>query len=121
MVRPRASNCNLEIAIAFSKVLAVEAEGGINFDRLTWVFCQGERSLYAAFAAGLPELARLGDFSPHPFNRRGVTVVELNKALHSSGMHDIRTQKRPKGMQKEIGPAARLKVSYQDYIQQHSA
>jgi hypothetical protein len=113
MVRPRASDRNLEIALALSKALTVQFNGKESQDRLRWVYCQGDRSLHAAFASLLPNLAR--DVSEkHPVNRHGVSAIELNKALHWSGMESVRTQKRPKVPQelpKLNGPYVRFKVS----------
>jgi hypothetical protein len=95
MVRPKASHRNLAIAVAFSKILTVDMQGQKNSARPTWVFCQGERSLHAAFASTLPKLSRDG-LEKRPSNRRGVSVIEMNKALSSIGIQVVRTQKRPK-------------------------
>ena len=116
MVRARASDRNLEIATALSKALTAEFNGKENQDRFRWVYCQGDRSLYAAFASLLPSLARVQVSEQRPINRRGVSVFELNKALQRLGMESVRTQKRPNSLQVEAsprtqGPSIRLKVT----------
>ena len=111
MVRPRASDRNLDIAIAFSKILTVDLKGQRNSARLTWVFCQGERSLHAAFASMLPNLSR-DVLERRPSNRRGVSVIEMNKALISIGVQVVRTQKRPR-IGHDEKPCAHVKVNHE--------
>ena len=85
MVRPRASDTNLSIAVAFGQLFVVRAEHkDLKLSQNSSIPCHGPRSLYALFAACYPNLSR-GAQDKQPKNRFGVTMVEFNKALNSSG------------------------------------
>ena len=94
MVRPRASDANLRAALVFSDVVTVAAEPGISSDgaKLT-VTRQGRQSIFAAFSACFPNLAR-DSKEKRPENRLGVAAIELNKALKAQGLRPIRRRDR---------------------------
>ena len=92
MVRPKASNENLAVALAFANILIIR-ESMENIRGVMRVHRKGPRSLYAAFRACIPELARNSD-EQNPKNRYAVTCVEFNKIMHSSGLQSIRKRDR---------------------------
>jgi hypothetical protein len=97
MVRPRASEQNIKIALAFADIVMVETNAGaINHGPTLLVARKGLQSVYVAFAACLPQLAR-DSVEKRPRNRHGVTVIELNKALHASGLRSVRHRDRING------------------------
>jgi hypothetical protein len=84
MVRPRASERNLQIALEFSKML-ISRTLNRELVRETQIHCRGPRSLHSVFSVCLPQLTRdIGAMRPK--NRAGVTLVELNKALNGVGL-----------------------------------
>ena len=83
MVRPKASERNLSIAVAFAKMFEIGA--GSNDHHDDQIPCLGPKSLYALFAACYPSLSREAP-DKQPKNRFGVSIVEFNKSLHSAGL-----------------------------------
>ena len=96
MVRPRASTRNLSIAVAFGQIFVVRAPSKAQHIPIP---CHGPRSLYALFAACFPHLSR-GTQDKQPKNRCGVTMVEFNKALHSTGFRQASRKISYFGVQK---------------------
>ena len=89
MVRPKVSEANLQVALAFADVL-VSREMRSKSDLLGYrVICKGVCSLFAAFRACFPELTR-ETRDKHPKNRNGISIIELNKALKLSGLRTLR-------------------------------
>ena len=97
MVRPRASEQNIQIALAFADVVMVQMKPGIVSDANTvLVTRKGRQSIHAAFAACFPNLAR-DSHEKRPKNRQGVAVMELNKALQAAGLRSVRKRDRIDG------------------------
>ncbi len=92
MVRPKASNENLAVALALANIIIVRQSTENGHGSLR-VHRKGSRSLYAAFRACLPELARNSE-EQNPKNRFAVTCIEFNKILLSSGLQSIRKRDR---------------------------
>ena len=84
MVRPRASPQNLSIAVSFGKMILVQMDSAEahKFENTVHVSCNGNRSIFAAFAACFPDLVRLSR-DKQPRNRQGVAAIELNKSLQA--------------------------------------
>ena len=82
MVRPRASPQNLSIALEFGKMIIVRMEGSDvhKHENIVHISCNGNRAIFAAFAASFPDLVR-DSRDKQPRNRQGVAAIELNKAL----------------------------------------
>ena len=82
MVRPRASQHNLSVALAFGKTVIVQIESfdSQRSDSTVHVSCNGSRAIFAAFAACFPDLVR-DSRDKQPKNRQGVAAIELNKSL----------------------------------------
>jgi hypothetical protein len=86
MVRPRASDRNLNAATAFGSMMVVRVgPKDLLMSTATPIPCNGPRSIYALFSACLPHISRDAR-EKQPKNRSGVTMVELNKALHNAGL-----------------------------------
>ena len=89
MVRPKASEVNKAIARIFADTVTVETTS--SNDQRTWfdksnptVDCRGQKSIFQALVLCLPNIVReVKDQAVK--NRKGVTEVELNKFLTSSG------------------------------------
>jgi hypothetical protein len=97
MVRPRASEQNTQIALAFADVVMVQMRPGMASDANTVLVARkGRQSIHAAFAACFPNLAR-DSHDKRPSNRQGVAVVELNKALKAAGLRSLRMRDRIDG------------------------
>jgi hypothetical protein len=97
MVRPRASEQNIGTALAFADVVTMQIQPGTANDSSTLLVARkGQQSIYAAFAACFPELAR-ESHDKKPKNRHGVAVMELNKALHACGLRSVRKRDRTDG------------------------
>jgi hypothetical protein len=97
MVRPKASNENLAVALAFAQIVIVR-ESTRNMHSQVRVHRKGPRSLYALFCACVPELAR-NSKDPNPINRSAVTCIEFNKILQEVGLHSLRKRDRtPNGV-----------------------
>jgi hypothetical protein len=92
MVRPKASDENLAAALAFANILIIRKSMNNN-EGTKRVHRKGSRSLYAAFRACIPELARNSE-DQNPKNRSAVTCVEFNKIMHWSGLESIRRRDR---------------------------
>ncbi len=94
MVRPRASEQNVRIALAFTDIVMIQTRPGTkDTENLMLVAWKGRPSIHAAFKECLPQLTR--DSSERsPTNRHGVTVMELNKALKAAGLRSIRRKNR---------------------------
>ena len=76
----------MSIAAAFGNMIVVRfGEKDLVLYENAHIPCHGPRSIHALFAACFPQLSRDSD-GKHPTNRCGVTVVEFNKALKSSGL-----------------------------------
>jgi hypothetical protein len=97
MVRPRASDNNVRIALAFADIVTVQTKPGLpNGSPTVLVARKGRQSIFAAFAACLPELARDSQ-EKRPKNRHGVALMEFNKALQSIGLKSVRKRDRIDG------------------------
>ncbi len=97
MVRPRASQQNLNIALAFSTTVVVqmeplEVQKGEN---VVHVACNGQRAVFAAFSACFPDLVR-DSRDKRPQNRQGVAAIELNKSMqvHEQALDSLDTSKK---------------------------
>ncbi len=111
MVRPKASNENLAVALAFANIIVVR-DSTDSIHGVMRVHRKGPRSLYAAFRACVPELAR-NSSEQNPVNRTAVTCIEFNKLLQSSGLESTRKRDRTpdgvlKWVHKVIGMAVML-------------
>jgi hypothetical protein len=90
MGRPRASQQNIRTALAFAEIVIVRTKlAKRNNQNKVLVARKGRRSIYAAFAACFPDLAR-DSHDKKPMNRQGVSMVELNKALQEAGLRSVR-------------------------------
>ncbi len=130
MVRPRASQQNLNIALAFSKTVLVQMESfeAHKSEDIVHVSCNGQRGVFAAFSVCFPDLVR-DSRDKRPQNRQGVAAIEMNKSmqvhelvfgpisfwkypltvyLQASGFTPVRKQERIDGAD---GPRWRPKVS----------
>lgn len=97
MVRPRASDNNLRVALAFADIVTVRIPQIQSHNPSTVLVArEGGQSIFMAFQACLPALAR-DAHEKRPKNRRGVAVLELNKALKATGMKALRTKDRTEG------------------------
>jgi hypothetical protein len=90
MVRPKASETNLRVGLAFAEIAVIR---GTSSTSNAVVFCRGPASVFAGFCACLPELSRDTE-AKSPINRCGVTSVELNKALAATGLKVVRLRIR---------------------------
>ena len=96
MVRPRASEQNIRTALAFAETVMVQTSADPTNDHdgsILLVARKGRRSIHAAFAACLPQLAR-DSLEKRPNNRHGVAVMELNKAMQAAGLRSVRKRDR---------------------------
>lgn len=97
MVRPRASENNVRIALAFADIVTMQTKPGLSNDNSTVLVARkGRQSIFAAFSACLPDLAR-DSREKRPKNRHGVALMELNKALQSMGLKSVRKRDRIDG------------------------
>jgi hypothetical protein len=97
MVRPRASESNIRIALVFAEIVTVQTRPGAPNDPSTVLVARkGRQSIFAAFAACLPGLAR-DSREKRPKNRHGVALMELNKALQTAGLKSVRKRDRIDG------------------------
>jgi hypothetical protein len=97
MVRPRASEQNIRIALAFADAVTVQTKPGMSKDLSTILVARkGRQSIHAAFAACFPDLAR-DSKEKRPKNRQGVAVMEMNKALQAAGLKSVRKRDRVEG------------------------
>ena len=86
MGRPKVSEGNMRLALAFSDILIRRDKADASNSH---VDRKGPHSLFAAFCACFPELTR-NSCDKHPKNRQGLSMIELNKALKSTGMRCTR-------------------------------
>ena len=93
MVRPKASEANLQAAVSFVDLLIVRELSDGSSLGMARVHRKGSHSLFAAFRAFVPELVRRSR-DKNPENRQGVSIIELNKALKSSGLKCNRKRDR---------------------------
>jgi hypothetical protein len=110
MVRPRASDRNLDLAVNFAKTVTAECKYQCDEEESSWALCEGDRSIYAAFAALLPDVARDASMQ-RPTNRRGVTIIEFNKILRAIGYVVIR-----RNQSSEQGNRGHFKVGFKTLI-----
>ena len=98
MVRPRASENNVRVALAFADIVTVSTRPGIDTNEglSVPVARKGGRSIFAAFSVCLPELAR-DSREKRPKNRHGVAMMEMNKALQAAGLKSVRKRDRIEG------------------------
>jgi hypothetical protein len=97
MVRPRASEHNVQIALTFADAVMVQTKPGMVSDVNTvMVARKGHQSIHTAFAACFPDLSR-DSREKRPKNRQGVAVMELNKALQAAGLKSVRKRDRIDG------------------------
>ncbi len=97
MVRPRASEENIGLALAFAEIVIVKTLPWPHKSESTvLVTRKGSQSIFAAFASCLPDLARdSSDMCPK--NRNAVSQMELNKALQAAGLKSVRKRDRDDG------------------------
>ena len=89
MVRPRASEANIRIALAFAGIVTVQTRPGApNDPNAVPVARKGRQSIFAAFSEVLSGLARESR-EKRPKNRHGVALMELNKALQIAGLKSV--------------------------------
>ena len=81
-MRPRGSKRNRAIAIAFANATMVPVDAKYPHP----VPCSGPKSLFSLMSTCLPSVTR----DEKPLNKSGVSLVELNKALCSSGYQLVR-------------------------------
>jgi hypothetical protein len=93
MVRPKASPENLRLALSFADVLIAREKLDDADPKASRVARKGPRSLFAAFRACFPDLAR-NSRDKYPKNRLGVSMIELNKGLKSLGFTTVRKRER---------------------------
>jgi hypothetical protein len=81
MPRPRASQHNLRVALAFSKTIVAVADRSVSSEEgdIVHVPCRGSYGVFSAFAACFPELARVHGTTQ--LNSKGVAEIELNKMM----------------------------------------
>ena len=97
MVRPRASDANIRIALVFADIVTVQTRPGTPSDSSTVLVARkGRQSIFAAFSACLPDLAR-DSREKRPKNRQGVALMEINKALQTAGLKSVRKRDRIDG------------------------
>jgi hypothetical protein len=97
MVRPRGSENNVRVAVAFAEIVMIRTAPGVPPDPSTVLIARkGRQSVFAVFAACFPELVR-DSRERRPKNRHGVAVLELNKALQSKGLKSLRKRDRSEG------------------------
>jgi hypothetical protein len=97
MVRPRASDGNVRIALAFADIVTIQTKPGICKVKFSIpVARKGRQSVFAAFAACFPNLARDAN-EKNPKNRRGVSLIEFNKAMQSMGLISVRKRDKVDG------------------------
>ena len=95
MVRPKGSERNLKVALAFADMVTMKVavpDGG----KGVLVPRKGPRSIYNAFCICVPDLVR-EMHETRPRNRRAVSHLEMNKALAASGLKCIRKRDRSNG------------------------
>ena len=86
MVRPRASDRNLAIAVAFGKMVTCELEDGFGTEGSgASVLCNGRFNIHCVFFLCLPTCSR-DSLAKRPQSRFGVSSIELNKALKQTGL-----------------------------------
>ena len=97
MVRPRATEQNIRVALAFADTVMVQAKTGHAKDANTVLVARkGRQSIHAAFAACFPDLVR-DSREKRPKNRQGVAMMEMNKALQAAGLKSVRKRDRVEG------------------------
>jgi hypothetical protein len=81
MPRPRASQHNLRVALAFSKTVVIMGKRPLSSrgGHIIHVPCRGSQGVFAAFAACFPELTRAHGTSLQ--NNKGVAEIELKKIM----------------------------------------
>ena len=90
MVRPKASARNMSVAVAFGNMIVFRSgENDLAPHRNAHIPCHGPGSIYALFTACFPQMSRDSDGTHPPTNRTGVSMVEFNKALKSSGLRSV--------------------------------
>ena len=116
MVRPRASERNIQVAMAFAdimteKMMSPGGSGDVMVSR------KGSRSLFQAFCVSVPELVR-DAHDKRPKNRQAVSQMEMNKALAASGLKSIRKRDRSTGGTRWCSKVGVFKTSltYQDWL-----
>ncbi len=80
MVRPRASESNLSAAVAFGKAITICLDANDWTADMATIPCSGPESIFAVLCECLPHLVR-DAYDKKPNNRKGVTEIELNKAI----------------------------------------
>ena len=114
MVRPRASEENIGLAVAFADVVIVKTVSWpFKSESTVLVARKGRQSVFAALASCFPDLVRdSGD--KRPKNRNAVSQMELNKALQSAGLKSMRKRDRAEG-----GVRWRCMVFLKSYLKGH--
>jgi hypothetical protein len=84
MPRPRASQHNLRVALAFSRTIVVieKRSHSSEWRDIVHVPCRGKEGVFSAFAVCFPELVRFKDTPLQ--NSRGVADIELKKIMQVS-------------------------------------
>jgi hypothetical protein len=93
MVRPKASEANLRVALSFAHILIAREKLDDTEEQTSRVLRKGPRSLFAAFRACFPDLARYSR-QRFPKNRQAVSMIELNKGLCCIGLTSRRKRER---------------------------
>ena len=93
MVRPKASEKNLEIAREFANAITVKRSSGEEKTKTGHVGCKGSNSVFAALRYCLPRLTRLQTEKIH-LHRNAVSEIELNKCLTQTGFISHRQRRR---------------------------
>jgi hypothetical protein len=93
MVRPKASRENIRTSIVFADMVTFNVRQDSSDEPSGLVPHTGKYSIYSAFSLCFPELARDSQ-DKSPKNRRGVALVELNKALNLAGLQIERIKER---------------------------
>jgi hypothetical protein len=89
MVRPRASDRNLTVAVAFGKMVTCELEDDFRTEGSgALVLCNGRFNIHSVFSLCLPTCSR-DSLAKHPQSRFGVSSIELNKALKQTGLRFV--------------------------------
>ena len=97
MVRPKASQANLQIAAAVTEAATIrQMDAHMNLAHAK-VDCKGHNSIFAALRWCLADVVRLKEYESD--QKEGVSEVELNKHLCRLGYYSYRYRHRIQGTQ----------------------
>jgi hypothetical protein len=100
-MRPKGSERNKQIAVLFSNMVSLVSESSNEN-----VPCKGPRSLFEAFSKCFPLLTRDSKDLETP-NKKGVSIIEMNKSLALAGYQIFRKRERLQGAPKQVKRGAR--------------